>query len=199
VTFNTAGTYYWAAFYSGDGNNNAAVSGCSTETLVVSQPHVAQITPTNTTCQQFLGGTAGTLTAVDYQTKNTAKITNAQPGVFFYYVQVIAPSSSFTVNIAQAVQTGTGPLFGISMTTAYNSSCTNFMSIKITPTSAGESIAFSNAVAGQTYVVGVKYSPKSIVGQPKPNPANITYDFSAKLGTTVVPGSAQALNLVKTG
>jgi uncharacterized repeat protein (TIGR01451 family) len=35
ATFNTAGTYYWRAFYSGDGNNNAASSTCQDETLVV--------------------------------------------------------------------------------------------------------------------------------------------------------------------
>jgi hypothetical protein len=35
ATFHNAGTYYWAAFYSGDGNNKGAVSGCATEALVV--------------------------------------------------------------------------------------------------------------------------------------------------------------------
>src|SRR5206468_3517118 len=35
VTFNNAGNYFWAAFYSGDVNNNPAVSDCSTELLVV--------------------------------------------------------------------------------------------------------------------------------------------------------------------
>jgi SdrD B-like protein len=37
VTFHNAGSYYWAAFYSGDSNNQAAVSGCDTELLVVNQ------------------------------------------------------------------------------------------------------------------------------------------------------------------
>ena len=34
--FNTAGTYYFRAFYSGDTNNNGASSACADETLVVS-------------------------------------------------------------------------------------------------------------------------------------------------------------------
>ena len=34
-TFPTAGTFYWAAFYSGDPNNLAAASVCVTEPLVV--------------------------------------------------------------------------------------------------------------------------------------------------------------------
>jgi hypothetical protein len=33
--FASAGSYYWAAFYSGDANNTAAVSGCATELLAV--------------------------------------------------------------------------------------------------------------------------------------------------------------------
>jgi hypothetical protein len=37
VTFHNAGTYFWAAFYSGDSNNIAAVSGCDTELLVVNK------------------------------------------------------------------------------------------------------------------------------------------------------------------
>ncbi len=35
VTFNTPGTYYWQASYSGDANNTAAVSKCTDEQLVV--------------------------------------------------------------------------------------------------------------------------------------------------------------------
>ena len=36
VTFTTAGTFFWQAVYSGDANNLAATSVCTTETLVVS-------------------------------------------------------------------------------------------------------------------------------------------------------------------
>jgi len=35
VAFDSPGTYYWAAFYSGDGSNAPAVSDCTTEALVV--------------------------------------------------------------------------------------------------------------------------------------------------------------------
>src|SRR5215469_15375281 len=37
ATFHNAGTFVWAAFYSGDANNNAAVSDCTTELLVVNK------------------------------------------------------------------------------------------------------------------------------------------------------------------
>ena len=36
VTFQQAGTYYWQAAYSGDGNNAPATSACTSETIVIS-------------------------------------------------------------------------------------------------------------------------------------------------------------------
>lgn len=38
VTFNTAGTYYWQALYSGNSNNTPATSACTSETLVITSP-----------------------------------------------------------------------------------------------------------------------------------------------------------------
>src|SRR2546428_4646224 len=35
LTFNSAGTFYWQAVYSGDANNNGTSSTCTDETLVV--------------------------------------------------------------------------------------------------------------------------------------------------------------------
>ncbi len=35
ISFSSAGTYYWQAVYSGDGNNNPASSPCTSETLLV--------------------------------------------------------------------------------------------------------------------------------------------------------------------
>ncbi len=40
IVFNTAGTFYWQASYSGDAKNVAATSTCTTEILIVNQPQV---------------------------------------------------------------------------------------------------------------------------------------------------------------
>src|SRR5205085_1676033 len=40
ATFNSAGTYYWRAYYSGDANNDPATSACTDETLRVIAPHI---------------------------------------------------------------------------------------------------------------------------------------------------------------
>src|SRR5213078_2556750 len=37
LAFNSAGTFYWQAVYSGDGNNNGASSLCTSEQLVVNK------------------------------------------------------------------------------------------------------------------------------------------------------------------
>jgi hypothetical protein len=47
ITFNTAGDYYWQAAYSGDVNNNAATSVCTSEHLVVNKQNTAMTTAQN--------------------------------------------------------------------------------------------------------------------------------------------------------
>ena len=58
-TFGAAGTFYWAAFYSGDASNQAAASPCVTEPLVVT-PAPSQVTTelSATDGEIVAGGTA---------------------------------------------------------------------------------------------------------------------------------------------
>jgi uncharacterized repeat protein (TIGR01451 family) len=53
VTFTAPGTYYWKAAYSGDANNEAAVSTCTDETVTV-------IAPQLTILKSFTGNSKGT-------------------------------------------------------------------------------------------------------------------------------------------
>jgi uncharacterized repeat protein (TIGR01451 family) len=41
ASFNSAGSFYWRAWYSGDDNNNPASSGCQEEVLLVISPHIS--------------------------------------------------------------------------------------------------------------------------------------------------------------
>ncbi|MGH3053379.1 MAG: hypothetical protein ACRDL7_00185, partial [Gaiellaceae bacterium] len=58
VTFPTAGTYYWQASYSGDANNKAAISACSSEVLVINElpPPVFCVAISKLTPQQLVVG-----------------------------------------------------------------------------------------------------------------------------------------------
>jgi uncharacterized repeat protein (TIGR01451 family) len=55
VTFNTPGTYYWQASYSGDNNNQPAVSTCTDEKLVVAPLIDLAITKSGAPASQELG------------------------------------------------------------------------------------------------------------------------------------------------
>jgi hypothetical protein len=57
IQFNSAGTFYWQAAYSGDANNNSATSACTSETLVVNKNN-----PGISTAQNLLPNDAATLT-----------------------------------------------------------------------------------------------------------------------------------------
>jgi hypothetical protein len=57
ITFNSAGTFYWQAVYSGDGKNNGATSPCMSEQLVV-KPNQSAIT----TAQNLLPNDSATIT-----------------------------------------------------------------------------------------------------------------------------------------
>jgi hypothetical protein len=58
VTFNTVGTYFWQAAYSGDPNNNGATSPCTSEQLVVTKAQ-----PTVATAQDLIPNDNFTLSA----------------------------------------------------------------------------------------------------------------------------------------
>ena len=56
ITFNSAGTFYWQAVYSGDSNNSGATSTCTEEQLVVTKNQ-----PSNSTAQNLLPNDSFTL------------------------------------------------------------------------------------------------------------------------------------------
>jgi hypothetical protein len=116
--------------------------------------------------------------------------------VFFYWVAVTVPAGSNTVAITETITTSnfTG-LFDIaSGSNVFDSNC-NSVSETITqnPTTGAVTVMFNAPTAG-TYIIGIKYASKSIVGDPAPSPGTtVHYDFS----TTGVPGSTQGLDLIK--
>jgi hypothetical protein len=57
LQFNSAGTFYWQASYSGDSNNTSAKSACQSEVLVVGKNN-----PGGTTAQNLLPNDSATIT-----------------------------------------------------------------------------------------------------------------------------------------
>lgn len=108
VTFTNAGTYYWQAAYSGDGNDNAATSACTSETLVV-QPN----TTSTTTAQNLLpndtatlsGATAGAGGSITFNLYSPSDATCANTPAYSQTVTVSGNGSYATTNTSYLVTT----------------------------------------------------------------------------------------------
>lgn len=149
---------------------------------------IGRVTHTGTTCGDFLAG-ANDLTAAQYGVKG-GTINNVAPGVFFYYTSVIAPSTDFTIDIAQSETHATfGTLFDVQhgQVRLYDADCANSSLARVTSTGGQASLSISGATPGELLVVSVKYTTGTVVGQAAPTPSTVHYDF-----TTSVDGVAVA-------
>jgi hypothetical protein len=203
ITFNTAGDFYWQAVYSGDVNNDGASSTCTEEHLVVSNPVTSKITPTQTTCQQFKDGTAGTLSQLDYSVKN-GKINQVSPGVFFYWIKVTAVAGSNTFHIVQDTPGATNTFDNFFAVAAgskvFNSNCVAVSpAATITQSSLSTApntttITFNASSGAGTYFIGIKYDSGSVKGLPAPTYDPVSYSFTT---TEAGASSTQGLLLKK--
>ena len=154
---------------------------------------LSKITPTGTTCNQFVNGTADTLAALNYSVSGGTIKNNVTPGVFFYWVSVTAPAGNNSFTITQTITTGNfNSFFNIASGSGLYSSNCGSVSDTITQNGNTTTVSFNAPTAG-TYIIGVKYDSKSVVGATAPNPTTVHYDYA----TTGVPGSTSGLNLVK--
>ena len=152
---------------------------------------VSQITPTQTTCNQFASGTSATLSSLQYGAKS-GTINNVSPGVMFYWVKVTVTSTGAkTYTITQTISGGTSRYFQpASGSFAYDASC-NVLGTTVTQSGGTTTVKFTATKAG-TYYIGIKYSPSSVVGETVPSPLpTFTYTFA----TTGVTGSSSKVTL----
>jgi hypothetical protein len=143
-------------------------------------PANGQVAPTSTTCSDFQSGTAADLTMVLYGVKN-GRINNVAPGVLFYYTRVTAPSSSFTVTIAQTKNSGAVPFFGAqtSQVRVLNSDC-SAQAGTVSISGGQVTINVTGATPGEIIVISVKYDPGTVTGTAVSGPPFPTfhYDFA---------------------
>jgi hypothetical protein len=117
------------------------------------------------------------------------KIGNVAPGVIFFYTKVtVGPGE--TLSVSQS-RTGTGAgvmLLHGNQGKVYTMNCQNVLGSATQNTTTGE--VFFGALQPGTYVVQLKWSPKSLTGKPLPNPATIFYTFIAELNGVAQVGTA---------
>jgi hypothetical protein len=164
---------------------------------VISEPWVnttlGRLTPTGTTCEEFVAGTASDFTDVFYGIKD-GLINNTHPGVFFYYTQIAAPSAAFDVDIVQ-VADDPAYLFDVqnlNQVRLYDAAC-NTLPVDSTVTNGQATVHISGATVGETFIISVKYETGNIVGLPQPGVVH--YDFRTEIGGTTVDFDADGLNL----
>jgi hypothetical protein len=132
---------------------------------------------------------------VNYSVSNGV-IHNVNPGVFFYWVKVTVPAGNSTFTITQTITTGNfNGVFTIhSGSGVFNSNCGSVSTTLTQNPTTGAVTAQWNAPTAGTYIIGIKYDPHNVVGDPAPSPGTtVHYNFM----TTGVPGSTSGLDLVK--
>ncbi len=121
--------------------------------------HVSQLTPTGTTCTQFVNGTAETQSSLNYTVSGGKVKNNVTPGVFFYWVLVTVPAGNNSFTITQTITTGnfTGKFDIQSGSNVFNSNCTSQHPTITQNTTTGAVTAQWNAPTAGTYVISIKY------------------------------------------
>jgi uncharacterized repeat protein (TIGR01451 family) len=154
----------------------------------------AQITHTGTTCSDFTSGNAGNLTDARYTTKGTA-INAATPGVMFYYSTIVAPSSSFSIVVNQAIAPDSACSFpnwpplapqNLGQANLYSAGCGNRSSSNsYNPTTGALTMSVTGATPGEVLVVGIKYNISALKGTNvcRPHPIE-TYTFTDSGGNS---------------
>src|SRR5260370_1226587 len=92
VTFNTAGTYYFQAAYTGDANNKSATSACTSETIVIDKNQ-----PSLSTAQSVVPDASGTLTGTTTGAGGTMVFAVFSPS---YATCASTPAFTQTVNVS---------------------------------------------------------------------------------------------------
>jgi hypothetical protein len=158
--------------------DNASMTGCG-------QPAITdgQIAPTKTTCEQYRDGTAPVLGEVLYTTKGDS-LNALSPGVFFYYAKVSGTAGQ-TVDITQTNDGNGSPPIPIQngQVVLYDASTCTVLKWEVTEGSTGEATGI--LPSSGDFIVGVKYSPSDLKGEPALDPETVTYSFGTTNPATV--------------
>ena len=160
----------------------------------------SHIFPTQTTCCNYATGTATGLynvcTTVAGPGTTGGTVTNAIPGVFFYYSNVVAPAANFTIEVKQSNDGDLSKLFEVQ---GYDKN--NLQQIRLFTNSCGSVLFTSSfinsgkgarynvtgATPGSTYIVSIKFTVKSIIGGVYSGADRVsTYTFGSYLNGSAV-------------
>jgi hypothetical protein len=173
------------------------INGClSLSTLVIiNKFSKAGIYHTTTSCSDFMNGRGTRVNQICYASNN-GLITNAVPGKIYYYTKLVAPSSSFCVEVKQNKSLSNFNIMSIhqnNQIVLMDANC-NRLANGETITVGNGKVCINNAIAGRTYVLSVKFDPKSLIGTQFSGAApDCQYGFSSFIDGNVIPGSQTSI------
>jgi hypothetical protein len=171
-------------------------TGSGSGTLTLRTDCGGHIFPTQTTCSDFTNGTAQRLPSLCYQ-PSSGTVGTATPGVFFYFTQVTAPSTSFCVDVIQTKACSSFKFLRIhqgNQIYIYSDSCQNLrQGSEITPGQGR--VCITGATIGKHYIISVKYNVKSIQGSTYSGaPPTCQYNFVSSISGTPINPSADSIS-----
>jgi hypothetical protein len=193
VTGLPGGSYEFVAQYSGDGDFRGSTS--APEPLSITGGHTgAIIEPPQTPCSQVVydlahGSTGESKVTVHAPVANGKIVPQITPPFFTYYVRLVAPKSSFEIDVNQSAPSPLSPLAVSNGHVTLHNSKPELIglprgSVTITPTDV--KINVKKLTPGSVYYIGIRYSTKALVGSPWPFGPNAT--VLDRFQTTTLPG-----------
>ena len=186
------GSYMFVGQYSGDANFSSSTS--APEPLTVSDRTGAIIEPPQTACRQVisdlahgLGGHSNVI--VHTQVSGGTIGPKVTPPYFTYYVRLLAPASSFQIDVNQAIPNPLRPLAALQGHVTLHNSDPRLIALppgSVTMTPTDVKINVSKLTPGAYYYIGIRYSTHNLVGQPWPFGTSATVDDTFK--TTLSAG-----------
>jgi hypothetical protein len=154
---------------------------------------VSPITGTGATCTEFSGGSAQTLSAVNYVVRN-GRVSRVSPSGFLYWVRLSANAGTNTAVVPETITTGNfSTLFGLANgSRVYTSACASVSGASFTASPGNSSFTAQwNASSDGTYYIGLRLGTSSVKNQTAPSPPTVHYAFS----TNGVTGSTSGIDL----
>ena len=168
-----------------------AQDDCTSSTcqVTIAPSKCAHLFPTSTSCCTYSNGTALELPEICYTaaTNNAGgSISNATPGVFFYYAKFVATSTDFIVDVLQENDLSSFKLFNIQQSNQiiiWGPNCEKVATGIEIGTSGQGTVQVKKAIVGATYVISVKYDTKTIIGSNYSglNKPEVKYTFKSQI------------------
>jgi hypothetical protein len=156
----------------------------------------SRIVVDDATCASFTDGSATDLRSFCYSVDRKDQIFKLDSRGFYYYVAVIAPSPTFTVDIVQSNDNADVPLFQVARHGITQYENCQPIGDGTSPAQGQASVRINGASTGQEIVIGVEYSTRTLTGTPVgANPPMVNYHFSARIDGIEVTSDSDGLEV----